>query len=527
VTTSILGSSLEHDLVKRGRFVVIADPLDPTRRIGLVAAMRPDLAFVHVPAADARGCAIAPLPHGEGPWGALAAVKGIVVTAERIVSEDVIARAPEAICLPPHRVLAICEAPFGAHPQSLFSPRELDLPAYGDDFDAYELLREVALDDRQHAGLVDDVLLGTEDVYARHFDLARRAPFLSPPPSDVADRPEQPPSQSDQLVILAARRIMKIVQTKGYRIILAGVGHAFFASRLAKLLLERKGVDVDVLVETGMYGIDCGPASGSFLLGFNVIANARRLSSIEDALGAITCGAGNGCIGVLGAAQVDARGNLNSTRLADGTLLVGSGGANDIASAADEVVVLASCDRNRLVNEIPYITSPGRRVYHVITEEGVLCRDVDGSFWRIEDVPEPPAYAPAHPGASSGSSGRAGDAAPLSSRSDELLISPPSSRTPISAPPSSRAPISAPPSSRTPMSVPPASDPLSWRDLRGMVPSRRRGFTVEGDEWLGARLRRVCPWPIARRQGSLAAPPTAEERALLDSLNRDRRARKR
>ncbi|MFC4943045.1 CoA-transferase [Pseudonocardia sp. GCM10023141] len=398
VTTSVLGSTLEDELAGDGRFTVVADPNDPERRIGLVAAVRPDLTFVHVPAADAQGRVLAALPHSEGIWGALAARSGIVVTAERIVDEEQTARAPDAVMLPPHRVVAVCPAPFGAHPQPLFAPRGLDLPSYPDDFDAYRLLREVGVDDVGQAALVDEVLLRDDDgeAYAKHFDLAERAPNMASRQVHEPGRDSRAvePTGSERLTVLAARRIQQLVRAKGYPVILAGVGHSFFAARMAKLWLAQEGIDVEVNVETGMYGIDCGPVSGPFILGLDVLSHARRLTSIEDVLGAVTCGADNRCLGVIGAAQVDARGNLNSTRLDDGTLLVGSGGANDIASAAAEVMVLASCDASRLVSAVPYITSPGRGVRQVVTEQGVLCRDADSPQWRIEDAFAPPAGTP-------------------------------------------------------------------------------------------------------------------------------------
>jgi acyl CoA:acetate/3-ketoacid CoA transferase alpha subunit len=387
VTTSLLGSSMEAELSATGRFTSVPDPHDPGRRIGLAAAIHPDVAFIHVPAADAQGRAIASLPHSEGVWGALAAKRGVIVTTERIVDERITARCPESIVLPPHRVLAVCRAPFGAHPQPLFAPPHLDVPSYADDFDAYELFRRIAADDAAEQPLVDDVLLGSDEAYAAHFDLPRRIARPSPPaasPEQVRLAGEARPSE--RLMVLAARRIAKVVRENGYRVILAGVGHAFFATRLAKQWLDRDGIDVDVLVETGMFGIDCGPESGPFLLGYDVIARTKRLTSIEDVLGAITCGAENRCLGVIGAAEVDARGDVNSTRLSDGTPLVGSGGANDIASSAAEVVVLASAERGRLVDAVSYVTSPGRAVRNVVTSEGILSRDDASSPWRIEET---------------------------------------------------------------------------------------------------------------------------------------------
>jgi len=73
------------------------------------------------------------------------------------------------------------------------------------------------------------------------------------------------------------------------------------------------------------------------------------------------------CLGVLGAAQVGRQGNLNTTRLPDGSFLMGSGGANDVASTATEVIVVARQSRSRFVEHVNYITSPGARVSTVIT----------------------------------------------------------------------------------------------------------------------------------------------------------------
>src|SRR5207247_858073 len=123
--------------------------------------------------------------------------------------------------------------------------------------------------------------------------------------------------------------------------------------------LNEAGIDVRVMVETGLFDVECGAAADEFLLSYRTIALAKRLSSIEDVLGTLTCGAGNRCLGVLGAAQVDPSGSVNSTKIGD-KLLVGSGGANDIAAGADEIVVLTRCADTRLVPKVDYVTSSGR-----------------------------------------------------------------------------------------------------------------------------------------------------------------------
>src|SRR5262249_15384963 len=155
-----------------------------------------------------------------------------------------------------------CAVPFGAHPQPLVAPRNLDVPSYADDFDAYELFREIALDDEGHAPLIKNVLLSRSDTaYAEHFDLHARAPTMAtskPAPELRIAFSTTLSAPSERLVILAARRIAAVVRRKRLNVILAGVGHAFFAARLASLLLERDGMRVDVAVETGMFELDCG-----------------------------------------------------------------------------------------------------------------------------------------------------------------------------------------------------------------------------------------------------------------------------
>ena len=72
------------------------------------------------------------------------------------------------------------------------------------------------------------------------------------------------------------------------------------------------------------------------------------------------------------AGQVDAQGRFNSTMLGDNTLLVGSGGANDVASTADEVVITMPASPTRLVKQLPYVTGPGERVTAVVTDLGIF-----------------------------------------------------------------------------------------------------------------------------------------------------------
>jgi acyl CoA:acetate/3-ketoacid CoA transferase beta subunit len=99
-------------------------------------------------------------------------------------------------------------------------------------------------------------------------------------------------------------------------------------------------------------------------------------------------GPGTRTVACLGAAQVDRDGNLNSTSIPGGPFLVGSGGANDVASRAAACVVVSLARPERLVERVGYVTSPGRHVTRVVTDKGVLRRH-DGVL-RIAAVPSGP-----------------------------------------------------------------------------------------------------------------------------------------
>ncbi len=71
-------------------------------------------------------------------------------------------------------------------------------------------------------------------------------------------------------------------------------------------------------------------------------------------------------VGILGGAQVDKYGNLNSTAIfGEGDYynpavrLPGSGGANDIASSAKRTIIMIPLDKRRFVERVDYITSTG------------------------------------------------------------------------------------------------------------------------------------------------------------------------
>jgi acyl CoA:acetate/3-ketoacid CoA transferase beta subunit len=141
---------------------------------------------------------------------------------------------------------------------------------------------------------------------------------------------------------------------------------------------------VTLTAELGLWGYQPTPAD-PYIFNQRVFPATPFLSDASSVLGMVVGGPGTVTVGCLGAAEVDRAGNLNSTRLAGGRFLVGSGGANDVASRAAACVVVTVARPERLPGSVAYITSPGDRVASVVTDKGILRRE-DGVL-RVAAVP--------------------------------------------------------------------------------------------------------------------------------------------
>jgi acyl CoA:acetate/3-ketoacid CoA transferase beta subunit len=88
---------------------------------------------------------------------------------------------------------------------------------------------------------------------------------------------------------------------------------------------------------------------------------AVAASSMHDVMSLLQ----NGYVdyGFLGAAAIDARGNVNTTVIGDWARpkvrLPGSGGANDIGSLCWRTIVMMNQDRRRFVERLDFLTTPG------------------------------------------------------------------------------------------------------------------------------------------------------------------------
>ena len=98
-------------------FSVVESPFGP---LGVLQPLAPDVALVHAAAADPAGNLAFSEPLLDGVWGAWAARRGVVATVERVV--DDLEGLGHRVRVPGHRVLAVVEAPYGAHPGGCYAP---------------------------------------------------------------------------------------------------------------------------------------------------------------------------------------------------------------------------------------------------------------------------------------------------------------------------------------------------------------------------------------------------------------------
>ena len=88
------------------------------RTIVAVPALYPDVAFIHVHESDCYGnCRIKGISVADLELSR--AAKRLIITAERIISNDEIRLCPEATCIPSLCVDAVCEVPYGSYPGNM------------------------------------------------------------------------------------------------------------------------------------------------------------------------------------------------------------------------------------------------------------------------------------------------------------------------------------------------------------------------------------------------------------------------
>ncbi|HEX5094451.1 MAG TPA: CoA-transferase [Acidimicrobiia bacterium] len=375
VTRSIEGSSMAAN-------DAYAQVDTPFGRAGVLAPLVPDVAILHAPVADCAGNVALHAPLLEGVWGALAARRGAIVTVERVV--DDLRPWSHLVRIPAHRVLAVVEAPMGAHPGGCYTG-DLPVDGYGEDYEFWVDARTATRSDDYDAWIEHWVLdVTTQDEWLARVGRERVQALRAKadPDSWRADErrlpvdESSPPNAWERAAVWGARYLADRVIARDANAVLAGAGVANLAAWLGVRIARERGADVQLTAEIGLWGYDATPAD-PFVLNHRNFPTATMLSDAQTVLGSLVGGTGTTTIGCLGGAQIDRFGNINSTWIPPRPFLVGSGGGNDVASTAAENVVVATMTKPRTPPDCGYITSPGRTVRALVTDLGILEKDGD------------------------------------------------------------------------------------------------------------------------------------------------------
>lgn len=161
-----------------------------------------------------------------------------------------------------------------------------------------------------------------------------------------------PPTKEEIMIVTGARAL------KDGDMVVVGVGLPQVAAILAR---RTHAPNLNIVLEIGIINpspVDTpvGIADPRIWLG------SEFMGSTLDVLGSILQ-RGSIDVGFLGGAQIDQYGNLNTTVLYNESgrvrRLVGSGGANDLASLAKESIIIMRHEKRKFVPQVQYITSPG------------------------------------------------------------------------------------------------------------------------------------------------------------------------
>lgn len=159
-------------------------------------------------------------------------------------------------------------------------------------------------------------------------------------------------SPSELMIVSAARAL------KGSRVVFVGVGLPNIACNLAR---RSHAPELELVYESGVFGAH--PARLPLSIGDpTLVSDATSVVSMADLFMYYLQG-GLVDVALLGGAQIDRHGNLNTTVIGDyqapQVRLPGSGGACEIAINAHKIFMVMRLKKRAFVETVDFITSPG------------------------------------------------------------------------------------------------------------------------------------------------------------------------
>ncbi|GHS99991.1 CoA transferase subunit B [Synergistales bacterium] len=187
----------------------------------------------------------------------------------------------------------------------------------------------------------------------------------------------------EMLLVQAARQVKK------GELVFAGVGLPIIAMAVAKKFYFS---DITIICESGI--VDTTPTRLAMSIADPSLAmNCTAIMTPGEIFSYFLQG-GRVDVGVLGGAQVDRFGNVNSTVIGPyekpKLRMPGSGGACEIASNAKEIMLVMPQSKRRFMEKVDFITSPGHmpdkpEVKKSIRGRGPRCIVSDLGLFEFED----------------------------------------------------------------------------------------------------------------------------------------------
>lgn len=159
-------------------------------------------------------------------------------------------------------------------------------------------------------------------------------------------------SPSELMIVTAARAL------EGSHVVFVGVGLPNIACNLAR---HSHSPQMELVYESGVFG--ARPARLPLSIGDpTLVSGATAVGNMQD-LFMLYLQGGLVDVALLGGAQIDKYGNLNTSVIGDyaspKVRLPGSGGACEIAINAGEIFMIMRLKRRAFVQELDFLTSPG------------------------------------------------------------------------------------------------------------------------------------------------------------------------
>ena len=345
------------DTFNKSSSIITKDPFS-NKSICLLPACYPDIAIIHVPRCDKYGNSQIDGITIED-FELSRAARRVIITTEKIIETSKIRKEPYKTIIPYYLVDAVVETPYGSHPcqmpyQYFFDEEHISewLNKSKTDEGTKEYLQKYVYNVKDFNEYLE--LIGGKNKLEKlkrieKYEENMTAPWLKT--KKIKNTPTEKYSSTELLACVAS----KVLEDN--KSVFVGTGLPMIAAILAQ---RTHAPNLLLFFEAGGIGPEMPvlPISVGDSRTFHM---AIAASSMHDSMSMAQAGYID--YGFLGAAQIDMFGNINTTVIGQyehpKVRLPGSGGANDVGTLCNKTIIIMRQDKNRFVNNVDFLTTPG------------------------------------------------------------------------------------------------------------------------------------------------------------------------